>query len=654
MSKEKKEKVRRVPHNASSIENASQSYTKYYSWIIFAFSFLLYSNTLTHEYTQDDAIVIYDNMFTQEGFSGIPGLLKYDTFYGFFKTEGKAKLVSGGRYRPLTPIMFAIEYQIFGDNPFWSHLINVILYGLLCVLIYKTLILLFSHSMRESSGFYLFAFLATLLYAAHPLHTEAVANIKGRDEIMSMMGAILSLFFTLKYIDQQNKKYIIGAFLSMFLGLMSKENAITFLAVIPLSIFFFRTDSIKKSMLPFLAVGLGSILFLIIRFSVLGMDFGGTPKELMNNPYLKIEGNQYVPFLLTEKIATIIYTLGKYIGLLLFPHPLTHDYYPRHIEIMNFGNWKVILSIITYIGLLFIVIKQWKKKSIIAFSILYFLITLSIVSNIVFPIGTNMSERFMFMPSLGFALLISHLIYKQTNKKGHRIFIMSMAFIVLLLSGKTFTRNFDWKNDFTLFTTDVKTSPNSAKVLNAAGGALVAESSKPKNASKKDKMLNQAIPYLKKALEIHPNYKNAALLLGNAYFYTSDFENAIKAYDRTLTISPGYPEGEKNLAIALREAGRMAGEKENNLEKAKKYLSRSIQLIDTDPDAYRLLGITYGMAGDHREAIKYFTKVTEITPNNAGAYVNLAKAYQYYGDEDNSRINYQKALEIDPNAMNER
>jgi len=86
---------------------------KIVSALLMIFCFLLYGNTLNHDYTQDDAIVIYDNMYTTQGISGIPGILKYDTFKGFFKVEGKDKLVSGGRYRPFTLIMFALEWQLF-------------------------------------------------------------------------------------------------------------------------------------------------------------------------------------------------------------------------------------------------------------------------------------------------------------------------------------------------------------------------------------------------------------------------------------------------------------------------------------------------------------------------------------------------------------
>ena len=110
--------------------------TRLHAWLIFAISFLLYANTLTHNFCQDDSIVITENMFTTEGVSGFGGILGKDTFYGFFKEEGKAALVAGGRYRPFTLLMFAFEYQLFGKNPFVGHLINVLLFGLMCVLIY--------------------------------------------------------------------------------------------------------------------------------------------------------------------------------------------------------------------------------------------------------------------------------------------------------------------------------------------------------------------------------------------------------------------------------------------------------------------------------------------------------------------------------------
>ena len=627
---------------------------KWHSWLVFAFGVLLYVNTLSHQYTQDDAIVIYDNMFTTQGISGIKGLFTKDTFYGFFKEEGKAKLVSGGRYRPLTPVMFAIEYQLVGNNPWLGHLINMLLYGLLCMMIYKLLVKMMCS--REDNILIRYLILGiTLIYTAHPLHTEAIANIKGRDEIMSMLGSVLALYYMLIYTDTKQVKALFIALISFFLAFLSKENTITFLAVIPMTLYFFRDKTVSESLVSSLILLVPTALFLIIRASVLGNDFGATPMELMNNPFLKIANNTYVPFDAGEKYATILFTLGKYIQLLLFPHPLTHDYYPRHIPVMSWSDAGVILSLLTYVVIVVVAIRGIKTKSLLSYGLWFYLITLTIVSNIVFPIGTNMSERFMFMPSLGAAIAIGYLLYEFVYKKlGKNVFFGVLGIILLLFSLKTITRNAVWESDFKLFTTDVKTSVNSAKVLNAAGGALTTNAFEEKDEIKRSKMLNEAIGYLQKAVKIHPGYKNAYLIMGNAYYFLGQYEPAIEAYGHALTIDPNFQDAFKNQAIVLRDAGKYAGEQQNDLIKAETYLMRSYQMAPQDVETLRLLGVLNGIKGNHTKASEYFAKVVEFEPGNAGAYLNLSRALHNAGDEANAEKNLKKALEIDPDILNKK
>lgn len=629
----------------------SSFHFKWHALLVFAFGSLLYLNTLTHEFTQDDAIVIYDNMYTTKGISGIKGLFTKDTFFGFFKEEGKAKLVSGGRYRPLTPAMFAIEYQIVGKNPFLGHFINILLYGFLCLMVYKLLISMICHK-EDSERKRYWVLIAALIYAAHPIHTEAVANIKGRDEIMSMLGSVFALYFTLKYIDFKQTKYLIFASLSFFLAFLSKENTITFLAVIPLTLYYFRNMQWKSAFTNTAFLFAPTIVFLLIRSAILGSDFGGTPMELMNNPYLKYVNGTYIPFDLGEKMATIMFTLGKYVQLLVFPHPLTHDYYPRYIDIMSFGDIKVIGSVLLYIALIWMSIQGLKTRSIYGYGAAFFLITLSIVSNIVFPIGTNMSERFMFMPSLGFAIILAYFADQMLYQRlGKQMFLITAGILLTLYGLKTITRNFVWESDFKLFTTDVKTSVNSAKVLNAAGGSLTAEAYKEKDENKKKAMLEQALVYLDQAIKVHPTYKNAYLLIGNANYYMQAYEKAITAYGNALKIDPDFKDAFANQAIALRDAGKYAGEKENDLQKAETYLAKSYQMTPNDGETLRLLGVLNGMKGNHSEAIKYFGKVLELDKNNAGAYLNLSTAYRNSGDANNAEIYLKKAVELDPEIL---
>jgi len=620
--------------------------------VIFLFGFLLYSNTLTHSYTQDDAIVLYDNMYTQKGIAGIPGLLQKDTFHGFFKEEGKEKLVSGGRYRPFTPIMFAIGWQLFGDNPFIGHLMNVFWYSLLGIVLFFFLRILIVEEKATLVNSML-VFFCCMFFMAHPVHTEVVANIKGRDEIIALLGSIGAAFFIFRPLRNSILNAIL-VFTLFFIGLLSKENTITFLAVVPLAFLLFRKITFKNQVLKMLPLILATLVFLIIRTSVLGIDFGGTPSELMNNPYLKVVDGTYVPFSMGEKFATIFYTLGKYLLLLIFPLQLTHDYYPYHIPIMSFSSWQVWLSIGAYVGLAFFALYRFGKRSIPSFSIFYFVITLSIVSNLVFPIGTNMSERFLFMPSVGFTLLLSIMLIKYVYKNLGSTAFYGLTFLILILfSAKTVTRNMVWQDDFTLFQTDVLTSKNSAKVLHAAGGSLLTKYSEDLVNNKQDvSKIDKAIQFLERASSIHPKYRNVYLLLGNAYFYKKEYPKSIKNYETVLEINPGNVDGSNNLAIALREQGRFLGEKQNDLNGSIRYLKRSFQLNSKDPETLRLLGVSHGIAGQSEEALKYFKSASQINPEIASNWLNLSMVYEQIGDAANAKLSRDKALSLDPNIFN--
>ncbi len=324
-------------------------------WIIALFSFLLYSNTLFFSYTLDDTLVITENKFTKEGFSGIKKILTTDSFVGFLG-ENK-NLLPGGRYRPLSQISFAIEYGLFGLNPFIGHLINVILYSFLCVLLFLTLkkLLLFS---QKAEWYLSLPFITTILFASHPIHTEVVANIKGRDEIMGLLFVLSSFLFVLKYLTAKNKqkKIILWSLtlISFLLALLSKENVVTFLFVIPVTLYFFRKEMFIQKTISVIPLFVAMIVFVIIRTKALGFVVGNNviQNELLNDPYIHIKSS--------EKFATIFFTLWKYIQLLVFPHPLTHDYYPKQIPIINWSDYRAFLPLLVYIGLIIFCILQKK------------------------------------------------------------------------------------------------------------------------------------------------------------------------------------------------------------------------------------------------------------------------------------------------------
>lgn len=621
---------------------------------LFLLGFLLYANTFRHEYALDDAIVIYENEFTKKGIEGIGDILKYDTFRGFFKVEGKEQLVSGGRYRPLTLILFAIEVELFGLDPLVGHLVNALLYGLLVLLIYKLVLLFFAKAKPEKAQW--IALATSLLFAVHPVHTEAVANIKGADEIMTMLGGLAAIYFSMRAFDQKKWTGHILAACLFFLGLLAKENAITLVAVVPLAYYFFRGLPLLKTISPTLPFLGAAVVFLAIRGAVLGWSLSEPSMELMNNPFLKLADNRWVPFSTGEKMATIFYTLGKYIQLLVFPYPLTHDYYPRQIGIMTFANPVALASLLAYFTLLTYAVWGLMKKKAMSFGVWFYLLTLSIVSNIVFPIGTNMGERFIFMPSLGFCLTAAMLLYAwaEGNKAVRPRVNLAGAAVLALFAVMTLARNPVWKDNYTLFTTDIKTSTNSAKLQNSAGGVTIDYALTLKDEQARNAQLEKAVGHLKEAIRIHPTYKNAYLLLGNAHNHLRRFEESLSYYDIALRIDPNYPDALRNRAVTYRDAGKYAGEKEGNPTKAENYLLKALEAMPNNYETLRLLGVASGVQGKNQEAIRYFSLATKVEPKNADAWLNLSIAHFNAGNMAEYAQFEQKATEIDPDIMQKR
>ena len=277
--------------------------------IIPAFAFALYWMSLSYGYVLDDQIVITNNQFTKKGVGGIWDILSTESFSGYF--GGQQNLVAGARYRPLSIVTFAIEQSLFGDNPFLRHFINILLYGLCGLLIFRIFSILLPE--KENRLWLLgIPFLSAVLYIFHPVHSEVVANIKGRDEIMTAIGALGALYFVLRFLPSQNKLWLVASGISMFLGLMSKENAITFVAAIPLTMYFFTNAKAKDYIWAVLPSLLASIIYIIIRTNVIGYLFNSGIKitDLMNDPFVEMNSGQ--------KFATIMYTLLDYLRLLYF------------------------------------------------------------------------------------------------------------------------------------------------------------------------------------------------------------------------------------------------------------------------------------------------------------------------------------------------
>lgn len=640
--------------------------------LLFVFTCLIYSNTLWNKYAIDDAIVLTENNYTKKGFDGIKDLMTHDAFEGFFGERGST-LIQGGRYRPLSLVTFAIEYEFWGLNPGYSHAVNVLMFALTCVLIFYLLSLLAGK--QSDKPFYLtWPFIAALLYAAHPIHTEAVANIKGRDEIIAMLLSIAALIFSIKYVKTNKISDLLIGVVIYCLALLSKENSITFLAIVPLSYYFF-TDASKKQFITGVAAYLiPALLFMVIRSKFAPTGILQESTEVLNNPFALATTEQ--------RYATIVLTWLYYIKLLFIPFPLSHDYYYNEIPYVSFTSLKTILSIIINVGLAIYGIMLLRRKSVLSFGILFYFITFSIVSNLLFTVGVLMNERFIFMPSLGFCIALAYLLVQQLDKNKLTVntALVLLIGVSAIFSLKTFTRNAAWETNFTLLKTDVKSSPNSSKAHTTYGGLLVEESDKEPDSLKRKEMLRESIDNIHAAIDIYPTNSDAWLLLGNAtYKFNRDYNTAIDAYLKAYKYKGGgNVESLYNIAIVQMENNMPVLAKENLLkanairpnqykcifniaeayskanipDSAIIWYKQALQLQPNDAMTLHKIGVTYGKQMNRiDDALPWLNKAVETEPNNIVYLEDLAVASGIRGNFDGAIKAAQAIIQIDPNYV---
>lgn len=533
--------VNQNPKVQQSVPASPKSSTGTAGLIIAALAFFLYAPSLRYGYVLDDQMMYVNNQYVQEGFAGIGKILSTESFAGFFGEQ--KNLLVGGRYRPLSIVTFAIEKGLFGQNAALSHFVNLLLYALLGWLTYRTLRRVFPPQEKGSWWFSL-AGLATLLYILHPIHSEAVANVKGRDEIMAALGAMGALYASWRYAQAGEMRWNSIAAVVFFLGLLSKENALTFIAVIPLAIYYFGSASKRHLLINTGTLALTGVLYVALRYAIVGQLLGGpeTDPNPMNDPFVNLSAS--------NKYATIFLTLGWYLKLLVFPHPLTHDYYPYHVPVVGFDDWRALLGLALHVALAGVAIWGLWKKNVPTFAAAFYLITLSIVSNLPFTVGAFMNERFVFLPSLGFSLFCAWLIVAFLPKKlGLSVgqsYPLGLGLIAVLSLGyalKTFTRLPDWKDETTLNEAAYKISTGSAraKLFHAVAIFRNEYAQLPTNELKKAK-LNEMIPMVAEATRILPEYKAAwgfmAGLAGERYKIDLQLQPMLDVFAKAAVYDP--------------------------------------------------------------------------------------------------------------------
>ena len=568
--------------------------------IVALFALLLYAQSISFKYTLDDGTVIKENKLTKKGISAIPEILTHSYWYGFNKSDDAT-------YRPASLIMLAIEYQFFDDNPHVNHLVNVILYALTCWLLFMLLCKLFT------SQNLIFPFICSLLYVAHPLHTEVVDSIKSRDEILCFPFAISSALLLLRYISRNSILALVFGGICFFGSLVSKETGITFFVVLPLMLYVFTKADLKKIIIVIAVLGAFTAGYILIRAQIL--QSVTTTRKL-----LPIDNTMMATENIISQKATAFYILLKYIFLLLVPYPLSYDYSFSQIKIQQITDLGAIFGIFVYAAAGVFAIVNIRKKNVLAFSILYFVIILAPASNVLVIIGSTMAERFMYAPSLGFCIILTYFLIKVTKTeniksrfstvqqfiKGNRSIFTFVFIITILYSLQTISRSVDWRDNIALFGNDVKVADKSARAhYNWASSLLLDMYPKEKNKNKQNDILDRSIGEFNKAIAIFPNYADAHMNLALAYTDREYFDNAIASYETARQL---YPKPTAKL--------------------------------------YNNLGLLYGKTGKFSQALACMDSALKIEPDFAEAHNNRGNALAGLGKYNEALPEFQKAINL--------
>lgn len=625
--------------------------------ILVILSLLIYSNTLLNGFTFDDFREIVNTPLVTR-FSG-------EEFLEAF-TPGPNKPEPPGRPIPL--LTFTLNYTIGGLNPLGYHLVNLILYAAGSLFIYLVCLELFPGKTR-------FSFLTAALFACHPIHSDVVAAATGRSELISSLCYLAVLLIYLRTTGSDYAKRSGSYWLTLpilFIGTLSKGTSSTLpFTVMAFDLYRFTIRE-KKSLAHALSVFTYRLkkfyLYYILIFLATRVVYSAMPaKDEL--------GANFMVFLSSgERILAGIGILARYIFLLVWPLRLSVDYsyrqlayLPESLQLLWIGGG--IISIIAGIGLAWI---SLRNKGLYFLGLFIFAVNYLIISNIIIVINVSMAERLIYMASWGFCLMLGILLesgFTRAGRTGRGLLWTIVVLILTAYSIRTWTRNRDWLDNFTLFKSAYRVSPMSCRV-NYNLGLDYSERGD----------IEKAIFHYEKASLILPEHPLYHLNLGEAYIQRGEPDKAIKEFKEAIRLAPERTGGYINLGSAytgkgladqaiqsLMIARRLdpddwriyfnlgdAFRVKDDYEQAAWEYMKSVELHPDHWEAWNKLGAMNIRLNHFQDAIDNFRQAIAYSPESREAYNNLGITYAILGDNEEAEKVFRRALEIDNDFMKAR
>lgn len=555
---------------------------KWAVWALLGFTALIYLRALFNDFANldDDAYIINSPYIRDFSFRGIKVIFSVFT---------------NSNYHPLTILIYLLEYRIAGLSPLLYHLVNVMFHLLNVWLVYKLA--------EKLSGKSITAIVTAVLFALHPMHVESVAWVSELKDVLYSGFFLLSLLAYLRFIERgKQAKYYFAALLFFVLSLLSKSAAVT-LPVLFIAADIYKGKKINLKLLPdkipFLLL---SLLFGIL--AVISQRVGASTNDIS------------VSFTFIERVFLFTYTVSFYIVKMIAPFALSvMHYYPNEQS----------LPFLYYASLPFLIILAWlviRRSSFrkeIMFGTFFFLITISIMLQVVHVGFALTAERYTYIPYTGLFYFTGQWISSLwNNKKKRKTIIAVFLLFVIMFSFQTISRIGIWKNGETLFTDVIEKNPEIYHGHWTRGNIRF---------NKKD--YNGALLDYNKTIECNPVFALCFVIRGDVKNKLNDYPGALQDLNRAVSLDPTIAEAYNNRGLAYEGLG--------NTTAAMQDYNKAILINPKYAKACNNRGVLKAKTGDYDGAMKDINAAISLTPHEA-------TLYSYRGNIKNFRKDYWEAI----------
>jgi tetratricopeptide (TPR) repeat protein len=558
---------------------------------------LVYANSLGGQLVWDDETLVRYNPYIKD-WSYLPKI--------FTSRLGSVAKEAGAFYRPVQTFTYLVDYSIGRLNVRGYHLTNMAWHILAALSLFGLIQMLF----RDGK----LSLLTALLFIVHPVHTEAVAYISGRADSLAAFFMFCYFILYLKH-DEKPGGFLLGAMaVSYVLALLSKELSL----ILPPLVFFYHYAFAKPLDKKAFSVLAGTLIgYILWRLLVVG---GGTVAE-------------GIPPAFFARLPGVFVALTNYYRLLVLPFDLHMEYGGL---LFPYSQPKAIVGVGLLALTLLYVSNKKRRDPFLFFAVGWFFITLLPSSNFFFPINAYMAEHWLYLPSVGFFLIVARFLialYEDQKHKG--IAIVVIIGLLVFYCVLTVRQNSYWNNGINFYKRMLYYAPSSSRLYNNLAKAY-------HDAGKNDEL----IEILRSAIQLQPDNALAHNNLGNAYKETGNLKEAIRSYQQAIVIDPKHAGPYYNLSTIYSDMG---GKEKK--DEAIALLNKSIELSPNFAKSYNKLGLIYLERGEMEKTIELLNRALKLNPDDPEVYHSLGYVYIQTGESRMAVDMYLKAIKADPNYV---